>query len=32
MFSLFVVHWINKRFYKDAREEIEAVGCYQLNK
>ena len=32
MFSLFVVYWINKRFYKDATEEIEAGGCYQLNK
>ena len=32
MFSLFVVHWINKRYCKDANKESEAIGCRQFDK
>ena len=32
MFSLFVVHWINKRCCKDANKESKAVGRCQFYK
>ena len=32
MFSLSVVHWVNKRCYKDANRESEAGGCRQFYK